>query len=107
MKEQPKDETSERERELIAAAEEAERHMDDDLGEPVPARVAKGARDVFALRIGAEELDELADAAESAGVSVGAFIRRAALEKARSQGGAAVKRVREQVRELAETVSQL
>ena len=95
------------ERRLMREAEEAERHMDDDLGQSIPVKVLKGVRQTFSLKIGADELDELADAAEAAGVSVGAFIRQAALQKARRQEGAALKRVRKQVRDLAQTVSQL
>jgi len=95
------------ERELMRAAEEAEHHMDDDLGEPVPSLPSRSVRNTFSLKIGADELDELADAAEAAGVSVGAFIREAALQKARGQQGAALKRVRKQVRELAESVKSL
>jgi hypothetical protein len=101
------DEMSAHERDLMDAAEEAERHMDEPLGPAVAAIVTKGARDVFSLKVGADELDELADAAEAAGVSVGAFIREAALQKARGQQGAALKRVRKQVRELAESVKSL
>jgi hypothetical protein len=56
----------------------------DDIGnlEQVKVRVSKPVRHVFSLKIGADELDLIADAAEAAGVSVGAFIRDAALEKA-------------------------
>jgi hypothetical protein len=101
------EELSAHEQELLDIAEEAERDMDEPLGQPGPAFVTRGARDVFSLKIGADELDELADAADAAGVSVGAFIRQAALQKARRQEGAALKRVRKQVRDLAQTVSQL
>lgn len=95
------------ERDLMETAEEAERHIGDDLGTPVPGRAAKTVRHTFSLKVGAEELDEIADAADAAGLSVGAFIRQAALEKARGQEGAVLKRVREQVRDLAETVKRL
>ena len=53
----------------------------DDL-RPVKARVARQVRNVFSLRIGAGELDAIADAAERRGVSVGDFIRQAALKEA-------------------------
>ena len=95
------------ERKLIKMAEEAERHMDDDLGQLVPGNASRSVRNTFSLKIGADEMDELADAADAAGMSVGAFIREAALQKARRQEGAALKRVRKQVQDLAQTVSQL
>jgi hypothetical protein len=71
------------ERRAREAAEHAEQHMDDEPGPAVSLRIAKNVRHVFSFKIGAEELDELADAAEARGESVGAFIREAALEKAR------------------------
>jgi hypothetical protein len=101
------DEPTPHEKVLIEEAESAERYADDTSGgRSVPIR-AQGARDVFSLKVGAEELDEIADAAEASGLSVGAFIRQAALEKARRHEGVVLKRVREQVRELAETVGRL
>ncbi len=50
----------------------------------VAAKVAKTPRHVFSLRIAAEELDLLSDAAERRGVDVGKFIRDAALAAAAS-----------------------
>ena len=52
----------------------------------VPVRVKPGRRqrDVFSLRIGAEELDLLVEAAERRHMSVGEFIRQAALKEAAS-----------------------
>jgi uncharacterized protein (DUF1778 family) len=48
----------------------------------VRARVAKRPRHVFSLRVSAKELDHIGDAAELKGVSVGDFIRNAALKAA-------------------------
>jgi uncharacterized protein (DUF1778 family) len=64
---------------------------------------------VFSLKIGAEELDELYDAAEAQGLEVGTFIREAALEKARRMAGKAdaIEAVRQQARALAEAVEKL
>ena len=72
--------------EMEEALREAEAlYESDDLSNlvPVEVRVSKPVRHVFSLKIGAGELDVIADAAEAAGLSVGAFIRTAALEKAR------------------------
>ena len=49
---------------------------------PVQVKPGRRQRDVFSLRIGAEELDRLVDAAERRHVSVGEFIRQAALKEA-------------------------
>ena len=49
---------------------------------PIRVRPGRRQRDVFSLRIGAEELDRLVDAAERRHVSVGEFIRQAALKEA-------------------------
>lgn len=107
MKKDDTDSPTPHELELMKAADEAERDMDEDLGKRVPGRASSTVRNVFSLKVGAKELDELAEAAEAAGLSVGAFIRRAALQKARGQQGKALKRVRKQVQELAEAVKDL
>ena len=95
------------EHELAAMAHEADRHMAEAPGRRVPAKVTQGARSVFSLKIHEEELEEIAAAAEAAGQSVGAFIREAALEKARGRDNQAIARIREKTRELAEAVNQL
>ena len=92
---------------LRAVAEEADRHVDVAPGRRVSARVTHGARSVFSLKVHEEELEEIANAAEAAGQSVGAFIRDAALEKARGRNNQAIAQIREKTRELAEAVSQL
>jgi uncharacterized protein (DUF1778 family) len=104
-------ELTDEERQIEEAAEEAERLMDDDLAEwkPVKVRVAKEVKHVYSMRIGAEELDEIADAAEAAGKDVSAFIREAALNEARRRkaGKSAVDDVRKKAQELAEAVKRL
>ena len=52
--------------------------------EPVRVKAGRRQRDVFSLRIGAEELDRLVEAAEKRKMSVGEFIRQAALKEAAS-----------------------
>src|SRR5688572_12305509 len=49
---------------------------------PVEVKPSRRQRDVFSLRIGAKELDRLVEAAERRHVSVGEFIRQAALKEA-------------------------
>lgn len=99
--------------ELQRAFEETEAmfNSDEDLSEwkPVDIRVAKNVKNVYSLRIGAAELDELVDAAEGAGVNLSAFIREAALNEARRRkaGKSAVDEVRKKAKELAEAVSKL
>jgi uncharacterized protein (DUF1778 family) len=104
-------ELTDEERQIEEAAEEAERLMDDDLAEwkPVKVRVAKDVKHVYSMRIGAEELDEIADAAEAAGKDVSAFIREAALNEARRRkaGKSAVDDVRKKAQELADAVQRL
>jgi uncharacterized protein (DUF1778 family) len=106
-----KDELTDEERLLEEAAQEAERLIDDDLSDwkPVKVRVAKDIKHVYSFRVGAEELDEIADAAEAAGKDVSAFIREAALNEARRRkaSGSAVDEVRKKARELAEAVQRL
>jgi hypothetical protein len=82
------EELTDYEKRLAAAAAELEKDMDIEPGPEVKVRVSKPVRHVFSLKIGADELDQIADAAEAADVSVGAFIRSAALEKARAVGPA-------------------
>jgi hypothetical protein len=100
--------------ELQRAFEETEAMFNsdnEDLSEwkPVDFRVAKNVKNVYSLRIGAAELDELVDAAEAAGVNLSAFIREAALNEARRRkaGKSAVDEVRKKAKELAEAVSKL
>ncbi len=99
------------EKELREASEYAELHRDDDIsGWPeVKVRVAKNLRQVYSLRIGADELDEIAEAAEAAGQNVSEFIRGAALAHARRQklDKSPIDEVREKARELSEAVSRL
>jgi hypothetical protein len=52
---------------------------------PVKARVAKDVRAVFSLRLSADELREISEAAE--GSNIGDFIRTAALKAAREKRG--------------------
>jgi hypothetical protein len=79
---------TEEERLADEAAGEAEAHADDISQwdkKAVKVRVATAPRHVFSLKLGAEELDEIAAAAETLGLGIGTYIRDAALEKARSQ----------------------
>lgn len=96
---------------LRETADYAEQHRDDDLsnGKPVQFKVAKKLRQVYSLRIAAEELDEIAEAAEAAGQNVSEFVRGAALAQARSRktGRSPADEVREKARELSEAVSRL
>lgn len=50
--------------------------------EAVRVKPGRRQRDVFSLRIGAEELDKLVDAAGRRHMSVGEFIRQSALKEA-------------------------
>src|SRR5688572_7267624 len=69
-----------------AAAKEAYKHRFDDPGELVTnITFVKTPRHVFSLKIGASELDEIADAAGSEDVSIGLYIREAALARARKE----------------------
>jgi len=52
---------------------------------PVEVKATRRQRDVFSLRIGAEELDRLVEAAKRRHVSVGEFIRQAALKEAAAE----------------------
>src|SRR5438876_6403350 len=70
--------------EELAAREDREGEPEPNGLVPVKARVPRMARNVFSLRIGAEELDAIADAAEARGISVGDFIRQAALKEAQA-----------------------
>jgi hypothetical protein len=104
------EELTEIERQLDEAAQYWEEHMDDEpVGEPIKVDVSKPVRHVYSLRIGATELDELADAAEAAGVNLSVFIREAALNEARRRkaGKSATDEVRKKAKELAEAVSKL
>jgi uncharacterized protein (DUF1778 family) len=86
-----------------------EQHRDDAPGEEVKVRVARDVRHVYSFRVGADELDEIADAAEAAGKDVSAFIREAALNEARRRkaGDSAVDEVRRKAQELTEAVQKL
>ena len=65
--------------------QEDESPLDLEGYEAAQVRPGRRQRDVFSLRIGAEELDKLVDAAERRQVSVGEFIRQAALKEAAAQ----------------------
>jgi len=65
--------------------QEDESPLDLEGYEAVQVKAGRRQRDVFSLRIGAEELDKLVDAAERRQVSVGEFIRQAALKEAAAQ----------------------
>ena len=105
------DELTDEERRIEQLAQEAERLMDDDLSDwtPVKVRLAKDIKHVYSFRVGAEELDEIADAAEAAGKDVSAFIREAALNEARRRKSdtSAVDDVRKKAQELADAVQRL
>jgi hypothetical protein len=107
------DEDDEEDVELERAFQEAEAlfESDDDLTtwKPVNVRIAKNVKNVYSMRIGAAELDELVDASEAAGVNLSAFIREAALNEARRRkaGKSAVDEVRKKAKELAQAVSKL
>jgi uncharacterized protein (DUF1778 family) len=82
--------------------------MDDEPGPEVKFRVARDVKHVYSFRVGAEELDEIADAAEAAGKDVSAFIREAALREARRRkSDTAVEDVRKKARELTDAVERL
>ncbi len=73
--------------ELVQRAyEESERIRVEDLdpGEPVKFSVSPHFRNIFEFEIKGEELDEIADAAEAAGIEIDDFVREAALARARS-----------------------
>ena len=90
-------------------AEDAEQHAGEKPGKQVKGIVSKTARNVFSMKIGVEELEVLSDAAEEAGVSLGAYIRGAALEKAqrREPEDERIKDVRKRTEELVESVERL
>jgi hypothetical protein len=90
------DKPNQHETDLLAAAAEADAHMDDEPGPRARFNVSREPRHVFSLKLGAAELDELSRAAKEAGESVGAYIRTAALGRARE------KQLVERVRDLAE-----
>jgi hypothetical protein len=82
--------------------------MGEDPGEVVTnIAFAKNVRHVFSLKIGAGELDEIADAAEAGGVSIGLYIREAALARARKQQQPTVDELKAKLRELSEAVHRL
>jgi hypothetical protein len=87
---------------------EIEAHMGEDPGERVTnITFAKNVKHVFSLKIGADELDEIADAAEAEGVSIGLYIREAALARARKEQQPSVDELKAKVRELSEAVERL
>lgn len=94
------------------AAEEGrwyDEHRDElELGPRVNVRVAKNVKHVFSFKIEADELDELAEAAEAEGISVSKFVRDAALAVARkTKRPEVVDDVRRKLNELTETVNRL
>jgi hypothetical protein len=74
--------------------------------EPVRARMTRAPRHVFSLRIGADELDTIAEAAEKRGISVGDFIRQAALKEASAGGDSPSLRLEEKLDELLRLVQE-
>ena len=104
------DEDTQEDERIRQIIEYHEAHMDEGpVGPPINVRVAKNVKNVYSLRIGAGELDELVDASEAAGMNLSAFIREAALNEARRRkaGKSAVDDVRKKAKELAEAVSKL
>ncbi len=70
---------------LKRALEETERSDEDFRVVPVAATVRSNPRNVFSLRMRADELDLLASAAEEVGVTLSEYVRKAALAKARGE----------------------
>jgi uncharacterized protein (DUF1778 family) len=105
----PLDDVTDQERLMEEEAEYWEQHMDDAPGPEVKFRVAKDVKHVYSFRVGADELDEIVDAAEAAGKDISAFIREAALNEARRRKSesSAVAQVRQKARELAQAVDRL
>jgi uncharacterized protein (DUF1778 family) len=105
----PRQSATKEEARAKASAEYAEARASLRPGRRVAATVLKSPRSVFSLKLGDDELDEIAEAAEASGQSVGAFIRDAALERARgrNRGGTRLRIVREKARELTEAVNRL
>ncbi|MPZ48783.1 MAG: hypothetical protein GEU75_05625 [Dehalococcoidia bacterium] len=103
------DELDEDDRLIEEALAEVEARMEEAPGPAAPVRMAKQVRHVFSLKIGADELDDIVTAAEAEGVSVGAYIREAALARARSGGSRdeTVKEVRSKVKDLEKAVRRL
>jgi len=66
---------------------EEELNVDVDQLTHVRGRISRAPRNVFSLRIGAEELDLIAEAAEERRLTVGDFIRQAALKEATLTAG--------------------
>ena len=91
------------------SAEYAEQHADEKPGRRAKVRVSRPVRNVFSLKVGADELDMLSAAAEAAGISIGAYIREAALEKAerREPEDVRITKVRELTKALGESVERL
>jgi uncharacterized protein (DUF1778 family) len=81
---------------------------------PVKALVTKNVRHVFSLRIGAQELTEISQAAKERGISISDFMRQASLAavhgeldlKAGKQA-TILQEVRKKTRELAEALNKL
>jgi len=74
---------------------------------PVQLKSGRHQRDVFSLRIRAEELDRLVDAAERRQMSVGEFIRRAALKEAAADDSFDVTRTLQEHTERLQEISDL
>jgi uncharacterized protein (DUF1778 family) len=90
-------------------------HRDDEtfVLSPVPIKVRRGATvsTMFSLRIPAEELMEIGDAARVRGMSVSEFMRKASLAAAHDEKAAdqavAIGAAKAKARELAEALSKL
>ena len=74
---------------------------------PMQARVSKAPRHVFSLRIGAEELDAIAASAERRSVSVGDFIRQAALREATGQSPGSASEISRRLDELQACIAEI
>jgi uncharacterized protein (DUF1778 family) len=81
---------------------------------PVKARVAKDVRHVFSLRIGAQELTEISQAAKERGMTIADFMRQASLSAVRGdldlkagKQATILQEVREKTRELTEALNKL
>ena len=73
-------------------AEYYEAHQGDpgEWGEPEPAKPRRRLASMFSVRLAPDELEAVRNAAERRGLSVSAFLRRAALNEARADHPASV-----------------
>jgi hypothetical protein len=81
---------------------------------PVKARLTKDVRHVFSLRIGAQELTEISQAAKERGMSTSDFMRQASLSAVRGdldlkagKQATILQEVREKTRELTDALNRL